>query len=218
MKIYFIFSNLNPIVLAVWLVFLAIVTLRFFWPESKALARVSYHKLFWIALGINVFIGLFITWGQYYVWAHGNILTQSLLDSPLSKEAPLYDFFRPLFSHHLGYFAYYVLGRTWLNILILFLVSGALYFLFKAWNKYRGNFLQEGPLLLLILMLAVGYPAILVFIPLGFIFAILLLLFFYARKVLKREFPRTVFLNIEPAFILAAFLALIFARGILNML
>lgn len=210
MNLIFIFSHLNAIALSIWVTFLIIVTIRFFRPGW--VKNVSYWKLILIAALLNILYGLFVTWGQYYVWSNGSDLTRSLLNLPLPKEVP-FPFYltwtRLFFEHQLGYFSYYVLGRFWLNILISFLISGVLYFIFKIWKSRRGNFTEHGPEILLLLMLISGYPGILVLIPLGFIFAVLWAGFYY--------FKGNQAVNIEPAFILAAFFALLFSRIILNM-
>lgn len=200
MILNFIFSYLNAIVLAIWIVFLIIVAIRFFRPAW--VKSISYWKFILIAIGLNIFYGLFVTWGQYYVWANGGIVTQTLLNSPLPKQVSFFEWARPLFENHLGYFLFYIWGRFWLYIFISFLISGILYFLFRVWKSYRGSFTEQGPELLLVLMLISGYPGILILIPLGFIFSILLFGFYY--------FKGDKVVNIEPAFIVATLFALFF--------
>lgn len=211
MELNFIFSNLNTIVLVIWIVFLIIVAIRFFRPTL--VRNISYFKLILTALSLNIFYGLFVSWGQYYVWANGSEITKALLNSPLPKEVPFLEWARPLFSNHLGYFLFYIWGRFWIYILISFLISGILYFLFRFWKSYRGGFSEQGPELLLILMLIVGYPGVLVLIPLGFVFSILLFGFYYFKGNKEDKI-----LNIEPAFIVATFFTLLFTSAILSFL
>ncbi len=222
---HFILFNLNIIVLVIWVAFLAFIAFRFFcgaWASSqnKFLSKVSlwvkdisFKKLIVITFGLNIFYGLFVSWGQYYVWANSSSdFLRALVNLPLPKETPMqyFEWIRPLFENHLGYFLYYSFGRFWLYILISFLISGALYYLFKLWESHYGNFTENGPELLLVLMLISGWPSILILIPLGFIFSILLSAVSYAmgKKVIK----------IEPAFIIATFITLIFGRIILGFL
>ncbi len=207
MILNFIFSNLNVIVLAIWIIFWIIVAIRYFCPAW--VKNISFSKLAIIAFSLRIIYGIFITWGQYYVW-NSNSFTQTLLNSPLAKGVPTYDFIRPLFENNLGYFSYYVLGRFWLYIFTLFIVSILFYFLSKIWWSYRGGFSKDGPLLILILMLISGWPGVLVFIPLSLIFSIIYLVFSYFRG--KKE------VKIEPAFILASLVALIFNNVILDFL
>jgi hypothetical protein len=205
MKLNFIFSNLNAIVLGIWVLFLIVVAVRFFRPTW--VKNISFPRLILIAVGMNIFYGLFVTWGQYHVWATASDFTRVFINSPLSPKVPFpvyLNWFRPLFAHHFGYFLFYILGRVWLNILFLFLVSGALYSLFRVWNFYRGGFLEQGPELLLILMLISGMPGLFVSIFLGFIFSIFLFGFSY--------FKGNKIVNIEPAFIFATLFALLFTN------
>ena len=265
MILNFIFSNLNAIALGVWLIFLAIVAIRFFQPTRKIfynilfvnkftnkvifkikkisilnkmlisigifcnliwnssyldktllkitniIKNISYLKLILIAIGLNIFYGLFVTWGQYYVWSNGSEMTKALLTFPLPPQVPIssyVEWVRPLFQNHLGYFLYYIWGRVWMDIFILFAFSGLLYSIFKAWKFYRGGFLEKGPELLLVLMLISGWMGVLVSLSIGFILAILWLGFSFikGKKIVA----------IEPVFIFATFLALIFTRIILS--
>lgn len=215
MILNFIFSNLNVIVLSVWIVFLILVAVRYFKP--RWVRNISYLKLFFITLGISIFYGLFVSWGQYYVWQSGSEMTKMLVKLPLPPQAPLpnlLEWVRPFFENSFGYFLYYILGRVWLNIFISFLVSGVLYLIFKVWNRYRGSFLEEGPLLLLILMLISGFPGVLVSISLGFILAILLFGFHYLKSYIKKVPISNVV--IEPVFFLSVLLSLLFTNIILS--
>ncbi len=183
MPLNFIILNLNVIVLAVWAVFFIVVVLRFVRPEwacplkffSEKIWRarnISFSMLMVLAIGLHIFYGAFVTWGQYHTWsAPGNDLGKSFLSSPLSKEVPLpivLEVLRPALEQPLGYFSYYVFGRIWLNIIILFALSGFFYSILKIWSFYRGGFLPHGPEILLVLMLISGYPGILVLVPFSF--------------------------------------------------
>jgi hypothetical protein len=211
MNLNFIFSHLNAIILIIWIIFLFFIAIRFFKPAW--VKDISFLKLALIAFAINIFYGLFITWGQYHVWAVSKDMTHALINLPLPGNVPFppyLEWIRPLFENHLGYFLYYVLGRVWFNVFISFIISGVLYLIFKAWDFYRGGFLDQGPELLLALMLVPGWPEILIFIPLGFFLSILVSCFshFRGNKVV----------NIELSFIFAALLTLLFARIILSYL
>ncbi|MEI6580674.1 MAG: hypothetical protein WCO07_00710 [bacterium] len=211
MKLNFIFSNLNTIVLVIWILFLIIVAIRFFRPAW--VRNISFLKLIIVSFVINLLYGAFVTWGQYYVWATVGDFTRVFVNSPLPKQVPmpqLLEWTRPFFENNFGYFLYYVLGRVWLYVFISFLVSVILYFLFKIWKSYRGNFTEYGPELILILMLIVGWPGVIIFIPLGFLFSIILSFVYYLKGKKVTE--------IEPAFIVAALFTLIFGKIILNFL
>lgn len=199
------------IVLAVKIVFLTIVAIRFFRPAW--MKHISFLKLSIIAIGFNIFYGLFASWGQYYVWAASSDLTRFLLDLPLSVQAPFpvyLEWIRPFFENNFGYFLYYILGRIWLDIFMLFLISGILYSLLKVWNSYRGGFTSQGPELLLALMLISGFLGVLITLSLGFALSLLLCCFSYWKG--------NNIVTIEPVFIFAAFFAVLFTRVIVNYL
>ena len=107
---------------------------------------------------------------------------------------------------------HYVWIHYWMNISILFLTSGILYSFFKTWKFYRGGFLDNGPELLLVLMLISRWPGVMIMVSLGFIFAVILSIFklFYFKD--KKN------INLEPAIILATFIVLIFGNLIISYL
>lgn len=192
-----------------WIVLLIIIGLKYFRPVW--FNNISYRKLFFVTIGIHILYGLFITWGQYYVWLNGSEMTRILLNLPLPPETPFPDIFnwiRPFFDNNYGYFLYYVLGRFWLNIFISFALSGLLYLIFKIWAKYKGGFQENGPMIILILMLISGYPNILVNITLGFIFSL-------AHLVISSLKGRKN-VNIEPIFIFSTLISLLFTNIILK--
>lgn len=205
----FIFSNLNAIILGVWILFLLIIAVRVFKPSWTK--NISYSKLFFIALGLIIFYGLFVTWGQYYVWLKSGEMTRMLLNLSLPEQVPFpkyLEWARIFFSGSHGYFLFYVFGRIWLNILISFVVSGALYFIFKIWNYYKGSFSENGPELLLTLMLISGFPGILVTIFLGFVFSVIVFLIYFMKGI--RE------VKIEKYFIFSTLISLLFTNIILS--
>lgn len=225
MKLNFIFSNLNVIVLGIWILFLLIVAVRFFrpvWLNSRisflskivqSLKDISYKKLIIAVISLNIIYSIFVTWGQYHIWATAADFTKMFVNLPLPKEVPMPIFLewtRPLFAHSFGFFLYYILGRVWLNTLVLFLTSIALYFILKAWKSFRGNFLENGPELFFILMLIVGWPGVVIFIPIGFIVSLLFFSFYFFKGQNSVE--------IEPAFIVASFIVLVFGKIIFSLL
>ena len=208
MILNFVFSHFNQIMLVVWTLFLFILAIRFWKPSW--VKNISYTKLILIAVAIDVFHGLFLTLVKYYGWSRPNDKTLSYcINSPLSKNTPIFEWLRPLFENHLGYFLHYVWTNYWMSIFISLFVSGLLYFLFKMWRTYRGNFLPEGPEILFILMLIAGWPGIVVLIPLGFLVSVIGF-FIYQLK-------GKALVYVEPMFIIATFLTIIFEKPILKL-
>lgn len=215
MSLIFIFNNINNIFLVVWSLLIIILAIRFIRPSL--VKNISYTWLVVIAIALHLSYGAFITWGQYYVWANGNTFTQSLISAPLPPEAPLpaiLEWSRSYFEQPLGYFSYYIFGRVWLNIIMLFVISGLLYSVLKLWSNYKGGFLPNGPEIILAMFLISGYPGILVLIPLGFILAIVWFIFTMIKNRNLGQQP----MYIEPAFLIATPAVLFFSKTILSYL
>lgn len=201
--------HFNAINLSVWVLFLFVVTLRYFRPAW--VKNISYKTLLFIAIGLNILYGAFLTWGQYYVWSLISDVSRSLLTLPLHAQVPFASYLewtRFIFNGNHGYFMFYVFGRFWLNIIISFVVAVVLYFIFKVWKLYKGGFQEKGPLFILILMLISGFPGVLVTVALGLVFSIIFLVVSYYRGNRK--------INIEPIFILTTLISLFFTNIILS--
>lgn len=209
MLLNFIFAHLDAFALGMWVIFFCVVLIRFlrpFWVKN-----ISYKWLILGAVALHIFYAIFVTWGQYYVWAIGSDFTRALLASPLSTEAPLPNIFewaRAYLDGSLGYFTYYAFGRFFFKIILLFGVAGLFYAVFKLWNNYRKSLGEHGPELILILLLIAGWPGVFILIPLGLSIAAL------SFGVLYGTAGRRV--HIEPSFLIATPLALLFARPLLD--
>lgn len=212
MLLQFISPHLNTIALGIWIIFFFIVLVRFMRP--RWVKNISYKWLMLGAVVLHIFYAVFVTWGQYHVWATGSDFTRILLASPLPLEAPLpvfLEYARSYFAGPLGYFAYYAFGRFFLNLIVLFFITGIFYAILKFGNLRRKSFGSDGPELLCVLLLIVGWPGIVVLIPLGFLiaifFSIMALLFFKKKQV-----------SLLPAFLIATPLVLIGGKMILEIL
>ncbi|HAT68619.1 MAG: hypothetical protein A2481_00225 [Candidatus Yonathbacteria bacterium RIFOXYC2_FULL_47_9] len=208
----FIFSHLNAIILGMWLGFFAVVLVRFLRPYW--VKNISYKQLILVAAVLHLLYATFITWGQYYIWSTSSDFTRALLAAPLPIEAPLpvmLEWIRPYFGGTLGYFTYYAFGRFFLSVIILFVVTGIFYAIFKFWHARRNNFGIEGPELLCVLMLIAGWPGVVVLGPLGFAVAIL---FSVSALVLLKKTQT----SLLPAFLVVTPIALIAAKPILDFL
>lgn len=157
------------------------------------LAAISYvlEKTFKIFsfrfLAISVLIFRFIyaiieSVTQYYVWSQGDELSKSLINSPLSDSVPLSNFIRNHFGTVLnskwGYFLFYSWGRFWINVLLLFIVALCFYAILTTLKKYNERFFKEGETYLgLLLCLIVGWPNLVLFVPITFVFVVLVSIF-----------------------------------------
>lgn len=205
--------------LVMWVLFFAVIVVRFLRPVW--VKNISYGWLVVAAIALHIFYGAFVTWGQYHVWAIASDFTRSLLSASLPIQAPLpgwLEWSRSFFEHPLGYFAYYVFGRIWFNLVELFVVAGFFYAIFKLWNTYRGGFLPQGPEILLILFLIAGFPGVLVLVPLSLVAAIVWFVFFSVVSFAKTKRLEFQTKSIEPVFLMLTPVALIFGNNILDKL
>ncbi len=208
----FIFAHLNAIALSMWVVFFCIVLVRFLRPDW--VKNISYKWLVLSAVVLHIMYAMFVTWGQYHIWATSSDFTRALLAAPLPTEAPIpaiLEFLRPYLSGSFGYFFYYAFGRFFLSMVMLFAVTGAFYTAIKFWHNKRNNFGEQGPELLCVLMLIAGWPGIIVLGPLGFAVAILF-------SVGALVFLKKTQTSLLPAFLLVTPIALIASKPILDFL
>lgn len=208
---YFIFSNLNAIILAVWIAFFFVVIARAFKPSWTG--NISYQRLVAVAVGIHLLYGAVATFGQYRAWATANDITRALFSAPLSAEVPLpayLEWSRFLFEYPHGYFVFYSFGHFFLSTIALLIIVGLfLLFLVVRSRTHPINF-REGDISMIVLaMLIAGWPGVLVLLPIGFVFAVVWSGIARFRYGIRRT-------PLSPAFLLAAPVALLFANTILS--
>lgn len=206
----FIFSNLNTIILAVWLVFFFAVIARAFRPSW--VGNISYRWLVAVAIGIHLLYGAVATIGQYRAWATANDITRALFSAPLSAEVPLpvyLEWSRTLFEYPHGYFVFYSFGHFFLSTIALLIIVGLFLLFFVVRSRTHPINFREGDISMIVLaMLISGWPGVIVLLPIGFICAVLLSLVARAAYGVERT-------PLPPAFLLAAPLALLLAPQIL---
>ncbi|MFZ2303843.1 MAG: hypothetical protein WAV98_03600 [Minisyncoccia bacterium] len=205
-----IFSNLNVIEVAVWVVFFFVVAVRYLRPYL--VKNISYGWLVGIAVSLHVLYGIFATWGQYVVWSKSEF-TKVFLSSQLTNEVsfPSYlEFLRPLFDGTNGYFVFYSFQHFFLSTIALLIVVG-LFMLFLAVRSrtHPINFREGDIMLIALAMLISGWPGTIVLLPVGLVSAILLSI--GARFIYSIER-----IPLPPSFLLAAPIALIYAVPILT--
>lgn len=215
MLLNFIFSNINIIALAIWFAFYIVVVIRTFRPAW--IKHVSYTWLIACAISLHLIYGIFLTWGQYFVWSKSEF-TKIFLSSALPKEVPFptyLEFVRPLFSGAHGYFALYAFEHFFLGIIALFFVTGLFALFFKLYAHYRPALFQERDIAVIALaFLIAGWPGAIVLVPLSFVIAV----FITSLSLLKPGFNKTKQVSLPLAFLLATPIALLFSTKILTAL
>lgn len=157
-------------------------------PDERHNSPFGVGVYSWL-LGIVVFFRLFISFLetvlQYYVWEK-NPLTKMLLVQPLSAEVPIPVFVQKIFfDNPRGYFLYYAWGHFFLNMFLSLFSAILFYFILIFLRKYRERFFGEGEIILGTLMtLLVGWPNVVLFVPLALILTVL---FSIARRIFWSE-------------------------------
>jgi len=136
----------------------------------RFLNGLCYRYLALAGLFLFAFFAALETWIQYYVWRF----------DPFSEK------FLPPHQPWIR-FLFYSFQRFWLGVILSIVIAFAFYLFLKVLQKYRGRFFEEGETELgLALSFIVGWPHFVVFLPLTFVFVVLLS---FARRIfLKRAY------------------------------
>lgn len=129
---------------------------------------------------------------QWRAWSE-NSFTRLLLELPLPREVPLpilLEYARPLLERAGGYFAFYSFGRFWTPAIL------AIFAALVWWGMIRltqimkpGVFSKEEAMFAFVAALIVGWPRIIIFIPLFAVFALFSALF----HAMKGSVPTSLF-------------------------
>ena len=200
------------IALVMWIIIALVAVARYF--KVSVFARASWGWLIAFTIAFHFGYAGLLTWGQYHVWAApGNDFGKSLLSSPLPTETPLpvlLEWVRPYLARPLGYFAFDVFMRFFLNIVILLCLAGLFALLLKLRARYRPiNFAESDISAIVLAVLVSGWPGVIVLIPLGFLCAILI-------SIGMRVFRGVERIYLPPAFLLVAPIAITWGIPILN--
>ena len=124
--------------------------------QCKLLKKINYKSLIIAVISFRLFFVIFKTIGQYYVWAQ-NEFTQFLLPPHQS----------------INYFIFYSWGHFWMNVFLVVGVAAAFYLLLRGLRRYQKRFFEEGETELgFLTALVVGWPAVVIFVPMIFTLAI----------------------------------------------
>lgn len=175
----------------------------------------SYQSVALMVIAARFTYAVFTTIMQYYTWSL-NAFSQVFLNVPVDSSLPFgseVNWFSQFFFHRqLGYFMYYCLGRIWYEaglsivVAILFLV-----FLRIVLDKYRSSsWFAETYWCGFASSLIVGWPAVIIFVPLGFFVAIL------HGLSLRFVFKKSSDGNLVSAFIIALTLTVFAGQWLIN--
>lgn len=123
------------------------------------------------------FYAALLTVFQYFIWKADPfshlLLSDSLSELPKQVTGGL-----PIFSGQFGYFIYYSLGHFWLDAVWSVILALVFWFILKGLQKYQSRFFYPGETEIgLITALVVGWPNLLLFVPLVFLSVVLVALY-----------------------------------------
>ena len=137
----------------------------------------TYSRILWGTAIFRVLYAILLTIAQYIAWSH-NALAKIFLNSPLMMPdniSVLPSWFIWLFKSTKGYFLFYAFGRFWLGAFLAIGVAFLWFLFLKALKRHRERFFDTGEVALGFLgALVVGWPMVVVFIPLIF-FAVVIM-------------------------------------------
>lgn len=198
-------------VVALWIIALIVLSKNINIFEHVLKILPTYRTLIRITIGIHITYALFLTAAQYYVWSLDP--SRVFLFSPLGSTTPI-PFVQQLpwlFDQPLGYFILYIGVRFWLPALLSIFIPLLFGYFLRLLEKYKERFFEEGDRELgLLAALIVGWPAVVVFVPLMFVSVVLVSI---ARMIILKELYTT----LRWPFVVALFLTLIFGSMFLSM-
>lgn len=198
---------------AIWLAFFVAV-FCYFWRKKFSESYRKINKITALSvLSFRVAQAIFLTVGQYYIWVNDN-LGKAFLNSPLTDAVPIDNIFKNsfIFQNKFGYFIFYSYGRFWLNVIVVLIYSAVFYFFLKLLQKHKERFFEKGEAELgLISSLLVGWPNFVIFLPLVFVFVVIISV---GRRIFLKEFYTTLGLPL----LFTAGIVILFGEKIIHIL
>ncbi len=202
--------------LVLWGVFGAAAFIYFF-PERFTCFRTprrenGYRALLWFTTGFRVFYAVLLTVGQYFFWSE-NSFSRSLLNTALGKSVPLKLIQNNpwLFNNRFGYFLIYSWGHFWLNAALSILLAVIFWQILALIKRRNDRFFDKGEVKLGFLSaLLVGWPNVLLFVPVAFVFVVMI-------SIIRKIFFREAYTTLGLPFLCAIFLTFLFGNVFLSL-
>lgn len=175
--------NWSPIIFYPAVLFVTVWV--YFWPKTQPVLPKLYFWLSVSVIGFRVLLNLVQSITQYIVWSRDG-LGRVFLTLPLDEASPsILNNLPWIFHQPKGYYLYYILSRFWQDTLIIILVAFFIWLLLRLVKNYKPAFFlpQDLPLVFLA-SLILGWPNLILLVPLVLILAVVLYLF---EIILKRQ-------------------------------
>lgn len=153
--------------LPLWLIFTAALWFYVF-PR-----RGAFTWLTWLAVATRLVYSAAGTWAQYYVWSQ-NALARNLLQAYVpSNDFSALEGVLGIFGHEVSYFLVYSWGRFWLSFFLALAVAAAFWAFLLLLRRHQTRFFKTGETELgFLLALLAGWPAFVLFLPLGLVMVV----------------------------------------------
>ena len=174
---------------------------------------ITYTRLILASIFFKLGFAGVLTTLQYVLWRGGG-LGKIFLSEGLSSSLPipLIHLFPWIFKSSLGYFIFYSFQRFWLNVFLSLFAAWLFYRFLILLKRYKERFFEEGEVELgYLVALIVGWPFFILFVPLGFLFVVLISIF---RLVFFKE----AYTTLGWPFILGALTAFLFGSILVPLL
>lgn len=211
-EIHFVWVGIVPRIFFLALFLIAVIRYAMRKREQlPALFRfITYKRLIWSAIFFKIIFAGVLTTLQYLIWKGGG-LGRLFLHEGLSSTLPipLVHLFPWIFKSTFGYFIFYSLQRFWLNVFLALFISWLFYRFLILLKTYKERFFDEGEVELGYLMaLIVGWPFFILFVPIGFLFVVVI-------SVFRLLFFKEAYTTLGWPFIWATLLTLLFGSVLL---
>lgn len=166
---------LGPFLIWLPVVFFALIFVIaiFFYIRKKEYLLKRLKLLIILSVCFDIFYASIKTLDQYYVWS-SHEFTKILLNQSLDQSVPMFGWLRSIiFSNKFGYFLFYSWGRFWLSVAVIFICALVFWWFLKLIEKYYVNLAKEELLLGPLIVLAVGWPRFVIFLPSLLVFAVI---------------------------------------------
>jgi hypothetical protein len=146
---------------------LVVVPAIFLWGILAFWKKKNFWLLIWIMAGYNLFLALAKSILQYWVWNQGGMV-QALLNLPLKKLHLNWFGDLPIFTNYThGYFLYYIWNNFWRGAFLTIVAALGAYAIFLLLRRYKKRLFRDGECEFgFLLALLIGWPAVILFLPL----------------------------------------------------
>jgi hypothetical protein len=163
---------------------LFVVSAILIWAVFAYWKKWNLWVLIGVMIGYDVLLALVKSVLQYQMWEQG-LMTRSLLNLPVAKSIPGWFVHLPIFTSYVhGYYLFYIWNNFWKITIFSLLAAFVIYGLFVWLRCYKQRLCQPREIqLVFLLALLVGWPQVILFLPIIFLVA---LIFSLSKFLLKK--------------------------------